>query len=106
MASNDGCGEADPVWTGGGAWYSNAPPGTFPPGASIESPLRGPDGPFLCDLRQGVDGRLQPAVVGHEPRARPPTLPAEPPAADDRRARRRDQGPGLHPLPAHPDEDR
>ena len=49
-------------------------------------------GPLLRDLRQGVDGRLQPPVVGDEPRPRPPPLPAEPPAARHRaegRARRR-----------------
>ena len=42
-----------------------------------------PDGSFLRDLRQGVDGRLQPAVVRLEPGARASPLPAEPPAVRD-----------------------
>ena len=59
-------------------------------------------GPFLRDLRQGIDGRLQPAVVGDEPRPSPPTHAAEPSAARHRREGHPDEGARLHPLPAHP----
>src|SRR5439155_19452479 len=68
---------------------------------SIPTPTaRGPHGPLLCDLRQGVDGRVQPAVIGDEPRSRPSPLPAEPPAVYYTRERHRDEDARLHPLPS------
>ena len=57
-------------------------------------------GPLLRDLRQGVDGRLQPPVVGDEPRSSPPPHAAEPPAARHRRQGHADEVARLHPLPA------
>ena len=54
--------------------YHTAPLGPTGPRAPIRPRFRGPHGPLLRDLRQGLDGRLQPAVVGHEPRPSPPPL--------------------------------
>jgi hypothetical protein len=83
------------------------PPRSRRTGSDVPFPIipEVPDGSFLRDLRQGVDGRLQPAVVRLEPGARASPLPAEPPA--DRahwQERVVDPSPGLHALPAHRDE--
>src|SRR4051812_9729825 len=41
------------------------------------------DGPLLCDLRKGLDGRLHPPVVGDDPRPSSPPLSAQSPALHD-----------------------
>src|SRR5438034_9330887 len=63
-------------------------------------------GPLLRNLRQGVDGWLQSPVVGDEPCPRPPSLPAESPAAHHHAEGRPDEGARLHPLPPNHDEER
>ena len=69
------------------------------PDAPSDTDSEDTHGPLLRDLRQGFDGRLQPAVVGHEPRPSPPPDATEPPAARHRREGLADEGAGLHALP-------
>ena len=54
------------------------------------------NGSFLCSLREGFHGRLQPAVVRNEPCPRPPALSAEPPEDDYRAARQQGANSRLH----------
>src|SRR3954453_13280634 len=68
---------------------------------SISTTPRTTHGPLLRDLRKGIDGRLQPPVVGDEPRSSPPPHEAESPAADHRAEGTADESARLHPLPAH-----
>ena len=56
----------------GSVCYHTAPLGQTCPGAPSDTISEDTHGPLLRDLRQGFDGRLQPAVVGHEPRPSPP----------------------------------
>src|SRR6185369_8392084 len=65
-------------------------------------PLRTTHGPLLRDLRQGLDGRLQPAVVGDEPRSSPPPHAAESPAPPHRREGHAYPRARLHTLPPNP----
>ena len=58
----------------------------------------------MRNLRQGIDGGLQPAVGRIEPRARASSLPAEPPAVPPHEGRNDDPRVGLHALPPHRDE--
>src|SRR5829696_6632765 len=74
------------------------------PSIAVTFTFRGPDGPFLRDLRQGIDGWVQSPVVRDEPRPSPPPLPAEPSAADDQSQRGGGQSPRLHALPSNRDE--
>src|SRR6185369_13251772 len=97
--TSEGSGSGD-VWrVPRNGCYHTAPLGPSRPSLLLESRSEDPYGPLLCDLRQGLDGRLQPAVVGHEPRPRPPPLPAEPPALHDDPERHDDEGHGLYALP-------
>src|SRR5688572_855844 len=92
--------------TAGAVWYSTAPLG--PDRACISSTpfMRTTHGPLLRDLRQGIDGRLQPAVVGHEPRSSPPSDATQSSAARDHREGHARAGTRLHALPPDPAQGR
>src|SRR6185503_4455164 len=107
----DPSGTAPPSWPGGasggarGAWYSTAP---FAPDRLEPPPFRSSrgsfSGPFVRDLRQGVDGRVQPAVDRFEPGARTSPLPAEPPAVPAYPRRPHHSRARLHALSPNGDE--
>jgi hypothetical protein len=69
--------------------------------STISTLQRTTHGPLLRDLRQGIDGRFQPPVIGDEPRSSPPSHETEPPAPRHRAEGSADEGARLHPLPTH-----
>ena len=89
-----------------GRCYHTAPLVPFEVGRSCYSRSEDQHGPFLRYLRQGVDGRIQPPVIGDEPRPRSPPHGAKSPAIHDRRERQHHEGARLHTLPPHVGEER
>src|SRR5262245_2384016 len=101
-ATSSSWGRCRPSGASEAVCYHTAPFGPSWAFTLVHHTPRTTHGPLLRDLRQGVDGRVQPAVVGHEPRPRASPLQAEPAAARHRAEGHARQGARLHALPAHP----